>query len=177
MLGFLLTPWMKQWVIPAGGHCIGATEAWRLYDRFCWETQPQMMKNMTTSSTAPTSKLDQTPLKSMKKTSKKLIYSEWSALAPDYIGFFFGWYPKVGSRTERDPELRVKIVESTRDFADDPVVPGPGRGQANTWQQVFFWGYEVLHGSEGRDPVQHANEQKQMLSCSGIIVVGYIYNI
>ncbi|CAK8997756.1 unnamed protein product [Durusdinium trenchii] len=24
-------------------------------------------------------------------------------------------------RTERDPELRVKIVESTRDFADDPV--------------------------------------------------------
>ena len=24
-------------------------------------------------------------------------------------------------RTERDPELRVKIVESTRDFADDPI--------------------------------------------------------
>ena len=33
-------------------------------------------------------------------------------------------FPDAGAspRTERDPELRVKIVESTRDFADDPVV-------------------------------------------------------
>ncbi|CAK9099397.1 Magnesium-chelatase subunit ChlI (Mg-protoporphyrin IX chelatase) [Durusdinium trenchii] len=31
----------------------------------------------------------------------------------------FGMHALI--RTERDPELRVKIVESTRDFADDPV--------------------------------------------------------
>ena len=39
-------------------------------------------------------------------------------------------------RTERDPELRVKIVESTRDFADDPVVWRPSRH----WWYIFLAG-------------------------------------
>ena len=152
MLGFLLTPWMKQWVIPAGGHCIGATEAWRLCDRFCWETQPQMMKNMTTSSTAPTSKLDQTPLKSMKKTSKKLIYSEWSALAPDYIGFFFRLISKSWIQDGAWPRA------TREDCGEHPRLCGWPRG-AGTWEGTgehvatsFFLGIWGIARQRGKRP-------------------------
>ena len=54
---------------------------------------------------------------------------------PEGVQFCF---PEAGAlpRTERDPELRVKIVESTRDFADDPVVWRPSRH----WWYIFLAG-------------------------------------